>query len=107
MAMGTVIPEIHRLSNLSVYSWMEGAAVATTTAVAPVGVAGLATQGRSGHSSGSTACASLQVQLLSGRLPARLPLWPLGLDHPGPLRDRGGRRAVWWFTDSTAKLNPS
>jgi hypothetical protein len=52
--MGTVIPEIHRLSNLSVYSWMEGAAVASTTAVgAGAVVAGLSYAGRrSGHSSG-------------------------------------------------------
>jgi hypothetical protein len=44
--MGTVIPEIYRLSNLSVYSWMEGAAVATTTAVgAGAVVAGLSYAG--------------------------------------------------------------
>jgi len=110
MAMGTVIPEIHRLSNLSVYSWMEGAAVATTTAVgAGAVVAGLS------YASGAVATVaegtawwlSMQVQLLSGGLPARPSFVALLVDHPGPLRDRGGRRRVWWFTDSTAKLNPS
>jgi hypothetical protein len=110
MAMGTVIPEIHRLSNLSVYSWMEGAAVATTTAVgAGAVVAGLS------YAGGAVATAAEGTGLVAlaagattewAAAGAAFLCGPPGWIILGLCAIAAVGAAVWWFTDSTAKLNP-
>jgi hypothetical protein len=110
MAMGTVIPEIHRLSNLSVYSWMEGAAVATTTAVgAGAVVAGLS------YAGGAVATAAEGTGLVAlaagattewAAAGAAFLCGPPGWIILGICAIAAVGAAVWWFTDSTAKLNP-
>ena len=110
MAMGTVIPEIHRLSNLSVYSWMEGAAVATATAVgAGAVVAGLS------YAGGAVATAAEGTGLVAlaagattewAAAGAAFLCGPPGWIILGLCAIAAVGAAVWWFTDSTAKLNP-